>query len=49
MDNPQSQPMAPKPAMKSSGKNPMFGVMPIAVMAFALVAFIFLVFWSVSK
>lgn len=37
-----------KPAMKAGGKNPMFGVMPIAVMAFALVAFIFLVWMAVK-
>ena len=41
-------PMAPKPAMKARGKNPMLGVMPIAIMAFALGAFIMLVWLSVK-
>lgn len=39
---------APKPAMRSAGKNRFFGVMPMAIMAIAIVAFLLLIFIAVT-
>lgn len=41
------QTMAQKPAMKS-GKNRFFGIMPMAIMAIAIVAFLLLIFIAVT-
>jgi hypothetical protein len=41
------QTMAPKPAMKA-GKDRFFAVMPMAIMAIAIVAFLLLIFIAVE-